>query len=140
MKIKRDPTDAVFSELVRERANWCCETCQRYCPKDVNKRLDCSHIFSRRHMATRWHPENAIAQCFLCHHDAGSDPVEFVCKLETILGRAQIDRMRVRSHGILKVPPYYKKYITAKLRASLKAMKQAREDGERGRIEFDSPY
>ena len=29
MALKRDKYDTIFSELVRERANWCCESCGR---------------------------------------------------------------------------------------------------------------
>ena len=31
--LKRDPLDAVFSDLVRERADWTCECCGKYFPE-----------------------------------------------------------------------------------------------------------
>ena len=66
MNIKRKKLDIVFSNLVRERANYTCQNC---C---VNKRhepatLDCAHIMPRRSVGLRWHPKNAVALCRSCH-------------------------------------------------------------------------
>jgi len=57
MKIKIDKRDKIFSLLVRERAGHVCERCG----VGRQAKLECSHIFSRTHRATRWHPDNA--QC-----------------------------------------------------------------------------
>ncbi len=140
MRIKRDTADKLFSDLVRERAGWCCESCQRYYPPGRRQGLHCSHIFSRRHNSTRWHPQNAIAECFACHQKGAGDPVEHFLALETIIGREAIDRMRILSSGTLKVPDFYKKQIIKNLRAAHKRMMQQREDGVTGRIDFSSPY
>lgn len=66
MKVRRKKLDNIFSLLVRERANWYCQACS------TNKKmepgtLDCAHIFSRRNLATRYHPQNAVALCRSCH-------------------------------------------------------------------------
>lgn len=140
MRIKRDATDDLFSKLVRERAGWCCETCHRYFPEGHRQGLHCSHLFSRRHKSIRWSPTNAIAQCFGCHQRYGADPVEFTMALETIVGRDELDRLAVKKSGQLKVPAWYKKEITARLRAEHNRMLEARAQGETGRIEFKSPY
>ena len=140
MKIRRDVADDLFSKLVRERANWCCETCGKYFPEDRRQGLHCSHIFSRRHKAIRWHPDNAIAECFGCHQKGSGNPVEHFYALETILGRGKIDRMRIASAGVLKVPSWYKKEIVKKLKSELTRVLAEREQGNNGRIEFFSPY
>jgi hypothetical protein len=59
--MKRDKLDAVFSDLVRGRANWRCEVCGA--GRDAH--LECSHIFGRAKISVRWHPDNATC---LCHH------------------------------------------------------------------------
>ncbi len=92
MKVKRDKRDDVFSKLVRERAENSCEWCGKYCgPKHENGRLDCSHIFSRRHMATRWHPDNAVAHCFSCHLKYGENPLAASRWLVDHFGRGYVD-------------------------------------------------
>jgi len=71
MKIKRDKLDATFSLLVRNRGwNRCCN-----CGSIRN--IDCAHIMSRRHVATRWHPKNAIALCRSCHMFFGEHGFDF---------------------------------------------------------------
>lgn len=71
--IKRDATDALFSDLVRAKASWRCERCH----KDYSERrqgLHCSHFFGRGNKAVRWEPENASALCFYCHKVLGENP------------------------------------------------------------------
>jgi len=66
MKIKRTKLDIVFSNLVRERANYTCQNCcenKRYDPQY----MDCAHIFSRRNTSLRWHPMGAVCLCRSCH-------------------------------------------------------------------------
>ncbi len=140
MKIKRDKADDLFSKLVRERAGWACETCGRYYPEGHRQGLHCSHIFSRRHQATRWHPDNAIAECFGCHQRGAGDPIEHFYALETVMGRDRLDRLRIAHTGVLKVPAWYKKQIVAKLKAELDRLIEARAQGKTGRLDFDSPY
>ncbi len=140
MKIRRDKADELFSKLVRERAGWCCETCGKYFPEDNRQGLHCSHLYSRRHQSTRYDPGNAIAQCFGCHQKYGSDPVEFTYLIESIFGRDHMDRLAVRKQGTLKIPDWYKKEIIARLRFELKRMEERRAAGERGRLDFRSPY
>jgi len=66
MKVRRKKIDVIFSNLVRERANYFCEAC---CENKRNspQTLDCAHIFSRRNVSLRWHPQGAVALCRSCH-------------------------------------------------------------------------
>ena len=71
MKIKRKKHDIVFSELVRNRADWACENCGSV----VN--MECAHIMGRRHVGLRWHPRNAICLCKSCHFFFTEHPFDF---------------------------------------------------------------
>ncbi len=138
MKIKRNPTDKLFSDLVRERANWCCETCHTYYPEGRRSGLDCSHIFKRWHKSIRWEPNAAIAQCTYCHTRNPADANPFMAK--KIIGEKEYRRLEIKCHGTLPMPKWYEKEIRKKLRAAWKLMQERRVSGERGRLDFDSPY
>lgn len=140
MKIRRDKADDLFSKLVRERAGWCCETCNKYFPEGHRQGLHCSHLYSRRHGALRYFPGNAIAQCFGCHQRYGADPVEFTYMIEGIFGRKHMENLMVKKQGTLKIPTWYKAEIIKRLKAELDRMQEKRADGNNGRIEFKSPY
>ena len=140
MKIRRDKADDLFSKLVRERAGWACETCHKYYPEGSRQGLHCSHLYSRRHKATRWYPQNAFAQCYGCHQKYGSDPLEFVRTLETIFGRKRLDELAARKESILPMSKVYKAQIVKNLQQELDRMLERRAQGERGRLEFESPY
>ena len=76
MAIRRNKLDIVFSNLIRERANWYCEVCCtnfRY----GGGMLDCAHIMGRRSVATRWHPLNAVSMCRSDHLFFTEHPFDF---------------------------------------------------------------
>jgi len=134
--IKRDKRDDVFSKLVRERAGWCCEHCGKYYPEGNRQGLHCSHLFSRRHRATRWHPANAFAHCYNCHQYLGGNPVVFAGWAEKQLGAGMIDLLREKAHSVIKLKKPDLEELYKHLKAELKAMESKRASGERGRIEF----
>ena len=77
MALKRDKYDAVFSKLVRARANWCCEhpDCGKYFPLGPARRgLHCSHLFGRRRQSTRYDLDNAAALCYGHHQHFAEHP------------------------------------------------------------------
>ena len=76
MKIKRDKRDAIFSLLIRERANWSCQRCNRQFERGAAN-LHCSHLFGRRHRAARWASWGAVAHCAACHFYLTEHPLEF---------------------------------------------------------------
>lgn len=72
-KIKLNPTDTVFSQCIRERANWTCERCGKvYTPP--TRALHCSHFHSRGKWGTRFDPDNCEALCYGCHSHMGGNP------------------------------------------------------------------
>lgn len=138
MRVKRSPADDWFSKLVRERAEHTCESCGKYCgPKHEHGRLDCSHIFSRRHRATRWHPDNAVAHCFRCHQYLGGNPLEFSAWAEGYLGSGLLEIVRDQHRMIVKCGKALEKQIAAELRQQYNAMMEKRAEGVTGRIEFE---
>ncbi len=139
MKIKRDKRDDVFSKLVRERAENSCEWCGKYCgPKHEHGRLDCSHIFSRRHMATRWHPDNAVAHCFTCHKKYGENPVAATRWLIEQFGQGYVDLLEEKKNTIRKFTKADKEDLYKHYKEEYAVMMNKRLFGIVGRIEFES--
>ena len=45
------------------------------------KRMDCGHYMSRKHLSTRWDPDNAKPQCKRCNQFHGGQPESFRLRL-----------------------------------------------------------
>ncbi len=103
MKIKRNKIDILFSKLVRQRDDWTCTACGKYYPEGRRQGLHCSHIFSRRHTATRWSFDNAVAHCFACHQRLGENPVDFTRWAEDRFGKGFIELLREKAHSVCKM-------------------------------------
>lgn len=140
MKIKRDRLDILFSKLVRERAGWVCERCGRYFPEDKRGGLHCSHFYSRRHVGTRWLPDNAAAHCFACHQRLGENPLEFTEWVERHLGKGRAEQLQQRVNTICKLTRAQKGQLYEVLKAEYDKMLAERNKGVKGRIEFANPY
>lgn len=97
MKIKFDKRDLLFSKLIRARDR-CCVRCGR-----SDARLECSHIFSRRHAATRWDPDNAKALCFTCHRWWHENPADSGEWIKGYLGAEKLERVRLKAMASTKV-------------------------------------
>jgi hypothetical protein len=139
MKVKRDKRDIVFSHMVRERAEHTCEWCGKFCgEKHENGRLDCSHIFSRRHKATRWHPDNAVAHCFTCHQTYGENPVAANRWLLDHFGGGYMEILEEKKNSIVKRSKPVREDLYKHLQSEYKRMMSLRSDGVTGRIEFES--
>lgn len=136
--IKRDKTDALFSDLVRERADWKCERCRKDFRHNPGE-LHCSHIFGRRKKSVRVNPENALALCAYDHQDLGENPPEHTELVISIIGRARYDRLRLWANKPTKFTAYDKEIIHQHLLGERQRMLQLRKDGVRGRIEFTLP-
>lgn len=95
MKIKRTKADDLFSRYIRARD----KHCQRC---GATGRLECAHIFSRRHWATRHCESNAIALCFFCHAYFTGNPLEFADWCIEKFGRKAMDALSARAHSIAK--------------------------------------
>ena len=64
--------------------------------------LQCAHIYSRSHMATRWDPDNALTLCLPCHlYWCHRSPVEFSEWIrETYLGEFNYQQLRAKATSI----------------------------------------
>lgn len=138
--MKRDKRDAIFSDLIRERAGWVCERCGVYVPEGERQRLHCSHIISRKYRRLRWEPLNAVAHCAKCHAYLTDRPNEFGRWVEDYLGRPHSDRLTELSQEIGKYSKPVLEDIYRNMRASLEVMQLERSAGKQGRLEFESPY
>lgn len=100
--IKRNLTDALFSDVVRELANWVCQRCggnfeER---KDI---FDNSHFYSRRNRSVRFDFENTSAICRGCHIYFGEHPAEHTEFFKKKLGEKGFDALSRRAHTPQKV-------------------------------------
>lgn len=99
--IKRDATDALFSDYIRTKANWVCERCFRdfSTRKDI---FDCSHFFSRGNKAVRWFEDNAAPLCRGCHKYMSDRPHDHRDFFLQRLGEKRYDALVVRAKAPLK--------------------------------------
>jgi len=133
--MKRDPLDAIFSDLVRERANWTCERCGKYYPEGTRQGLHHSHNYGRRNRSVRWWPLNATALCYACHRWYAEYPLDSADWLRRKLGDLA-DLLRERANTPRKYTAAERKEMLAHYRSEWKRLQQARKEGATGRIEF----
>lgn len=136
MALKRTPLDAVFSDLVRERADWKCEVCQKDFPERKGAGLHASHYFGRRGAATRHHGDNVFSHCFGCHKRLGENPHEFTAWVKSQLGETRYDELVLRANGVVKRTKAERKEMLEHFKAQLAYMRRRRREGEAGYIDF----
>jgi len=137
MNIKRDKVDKLFSHAIRERDNWTCQRCQKYFPEGIGrKHIHCSHIFSRRHRATRWEPYNAVAHCFKCHEYLGGNPVIFNAWAREYWGDYIVDMLDEKHNNILKITKKDKADHYKYLKLEYARLVNEREAGAEGVLKF----
>lgn len=116
MGIRVDKRDTVFSKLIRGR-DGCCVKCGR-----SDTRLECSHIFSRRHIATRWDLMNAKTLCHTCHRWWHSNPTESGAWAEGYFGEGVIAELRRKALTPTKLTKRDKEDIYKDLKQRLELM------------------
>ena len=94
--------DKRFSLLVRERAQWTCALCHRYCGND-REILECSHFHSRRHKSVRFDPDNCAALCWKCHRYMDMHPLKYAEWKKEKLGEERYNALYQRMQMIVKV-------------------------------------
>jgi hypothetical protein len=122
VNIRLDKKDKVFSLLIRLRARFNCERCGRYFPKGHG--LQCAHIHSRRHQATRYDPMNAIALCFTDHQYFGENPLAFAAWVKTKLGDYWYEELDRRHRQIVKRTKKDAESLYAHLKAEYKTLQE----------------
>jgi hypothetical protein len=134
--MKKDKFDKLFSDSIRERDNWTCQRCQTYYPVGHRRGLHCSHIFSRRHRATRWEPCNAVAHCYSCHEYLGGNPVMFDKWAREHWGDYIIDMLEEKHRQIIKLTKHDKVELYAHMKAEYARMLRERAAGDDGILKF----
>jgi len=102
MKIRLDPLDRPFSEMIRKRSKGYCERCGRFYGYDGWKKLQCSHYIGRSKRSTRWDEDNACALCFGCHQYFTSHPYEHTEWFKKRIGQEKFDSLMGRVRVISK--------------------------------------
>ena len=133
-RIKEYRLDALFSKLVRERADYTCERCFRNFREEG--KLDCSHLYGRRMRSVRFDPSNAVAHCTTCHRWLTERPVEFAEWIVGHLGEGEADRLRTRAHAPVKRSRGEVKDLFDVMQSELARLESLRLNGRQGRIEF----
>jgi hypothetical protein len=92
--------DKLWAETIKERAGYKCEYCGRTQEQTI---LASHHIFSRRHLGTRWDVNNGVCLCtqhhiFLAHRDTAT----FMLWVQRKLGQALIDVLEMKAHSVAK--------------------------------------
>lgn len=85
--------DKWFSWAVRAAAAWKCQKCGASF-EPPTRVLQCSHLFSRVHNITRFHPDNAFAHCASCHAWLESRPPEFAAWATDFMGAEKYEALR----------------------------------------------
>lgn len=137
--IKRLPADMWFSKCVRERSNWTCEKCGTQYDFGAQG-LQCSHYFGRRAYGVRFDPDNAFAHCFSCHQDLGGNPDDFTHWALGELGEGRIQMLREKREdiGLAKSIKKFLPDVAKHYKAEFARMRQERDLGATGRVEFEN--
>lgn len=133
--IKRDATDAIFSDVIREAYDWTCAFSGIVFPNRKGFDCQCSHFYSRRYLSTRWHPDNAVCLSASAHKFLGEHPDEHTDFLRQMLGPVRYQELRERHNRTYAYRDADKKAIRAHYRDELERLKELRSQGVTGFIE-----
>lgn len=120
--IKRSKADAVFSNWIRERADWKCERCFTQYEKP-NQGLHNSHFHSRRNKSTRFEPDNCASLCMRCHQHLGENPSDHYVFFLKRLGQERFDSLDRQARTPAKID---ESAVVLVYMALLKEMKENR--------------
>jgi hypothetical protein len=138
MKMKRDKKDTVFSDLVRLRANYICESCGHN-EGGKSQAIQCAHIISRKYKLVRYHPDNAFCLCASCHMNFTDHPLLFADFVREKQGDELPDIIREIAYSKRKIIKLEYEDMYKDYRRQLKEMQLLRDNGVCGRLEFIYP-
>ncbi len=136
MKVKRKKLDIVFSQLVRERANFICQNCC-ICKRYEQSTLDCAHIMSRRSLALRYHPKNAVSLCRSCHMFFTEHPFDWADWCRDHFGDDLVAELRLVSNKPVKWTKVQREEIYKFYKEKLVEMQVQRTMGLQEMVEFE---
>ena len=137
-KVKIRSSDKLFSDCIRERAEWTCERCGAYKPEGQRMGLHCSHFHGRGKWSTRFDPDNCESLCYGCHSYLGAHPYEHEKRKRECLGDFIFELLLERAHDtrLGRDAKKNEAEIRAHYRIELNRMEILRAAGERGRLEL----
>lgn len=133
--MKRDATDAVFSDLIREAYDWTCQRCLRPFPERKGRDVHASHFYSRQFHSTRWFVDNAVCLCATCHDHVGKHPDDHADFFRKHLGPVRYDMLRARKQGIFRYRESDKKAMRKHFAGELERIRALRSEGIFGPVE-----
>lgn len=140
--MKRDKYDSIFSNVIREAANWTCELCgiQKE-PTNMggHSGMECSHDISRRFVITRYDPRNAICSCSQCHYKTTNNPHEHHRAFVSAKGAEEVKLNEERAHSGLRLKKWEKDDIYSHYKEELKRIKKERMNGNLAKLEIEIP-
>lgn len=104
-KVKLRKSDTLFSHYIREKNNWTCEICGKFCGENNSLyKLENSHYWGRGHEATRFDEDNCMALCFTCHQRYGHGEKRDLYKEKMIekLGQDRFDSLMIQANSYKK--------------------------------------
>ena len=103
--MKISAADKYFSLCIRTAADNTCVTCGK------QGRMECSHVYSRRHRTIRWDVENAMSQCNGCHRKWHESPLKSFTWFEYKFGNGRVELLREKMNNKQKVSKLEEKEI-----------------------------
>lgn len=95
--------DEVVSKYIRTRDQWKCSRCGvQYPPND--KRIHCSHFWSRKHLGTRWDYDNLTSLCLPCHlyHWEKQKNGDYLAFMVKNFSKEKLDRLSMKANTTTK--------------------------------------
>jgi len=99
----RGKATRLHAQIVRARGRCECPDSRRGVAIIHSGQLQCMHIISRRHAATRTDLDNALAGCAACHRFFTENPVEWTDFIIGQTGRAKYELLWLKAHTPTKV-------------------------------------
>ncbi len=133
MALKRTKHDKIISDLIRERAEWCCERCDTYFPEGHGRQgLHASHYYGRGRISTRFLPDNLNSLCMGCHLHMSGNRDEYTAFKVKELGQSRFDDLVLRGNAVMKYTKSDKEELYIHYKAQYKYMLRRRKQGDRG--------
>lgn len=133
--MKRDATDAIFSDVIREAYDWTCAYYGTVFPDRKGREVQCSHFKSRGFNSTRWFPDNAVCLSAAAHTYLGRHPDEHTDFIRKHLGPVRYQELCERNRRIYRYRASDKKAMRQHYAAELERIRALRADGVTGYIE-----
>ena len=117
--MKISAADSHFSKAIKLRDKNTCQRCG--IQKD---RMECSHVFGRRHRTIRWDTLNAKTLCHACHRWWHENPADSGRWFAERFGEWRLELLREKRDSRVKVPKTEEKDISKHYRKECKLLEQ----------------